>query len=396
MTEPPRGMPWKGRDLVEIGSALGGIVAWAGVVIPTALSYRRGDVPLLWWVLAVIVLGCFLALSGVRARTRVRDRVVLAVMIVAVITSCAVWGSDRSTPVLLVLSAGVAGWVVSTAASMWIVAGQTVALTVILALQQTTVVWAFLYGALMFFAALMVHVVVREAGAREEVAAAVAQLERTNAELVATNAKLEEAQFRLAEASKAQERLRISRDLHDGMGNQLTALSLQLDLLGRLVDGPAAEHLAAAKILAADVLRDTRDVVSHLRGGRGSARDEIARLARALPRPRTSLDLAEGLDTVAPAVAETVVRLVQEGLTNVARHSDADNAWVVVRCEADAINLQVTDDGYGSADIVPGNGLAGMRERAALVGGELGWSSAPGEGFTVTARLPLRPSAVGG
>ncbi|MBK7610963.1 MAG: hypothetical protein IPJ15_06760 [Actinomycetales bacterium] len=64
-----------------------------------------------------------------------------------------------------------------------------------------------------------------------------------------------------------------------------------------------------------------------------SPRDRIARLARSLPRPKTSLDLAEGLDAVPDAVADTVVRVIQEGLTNAARHSAADHAWVVVSCE---------------------------------------------------------------
>lgn len=87
------------------------------------------------------------------------------------------------------------------------------------------------------------------------------------------------------------------------------------------------------------------------------------------------------------AVADTVVRVIQEGLTNAARHSAADHAWVVVSCEGAGLQLQVRDDGLGGSAVVPGNGLSGMAERVALLGGELICDTAPGAGFTVTARI---------
>jgi signal transduction histidine kinase len=385
-----RGATWAQRDFVAWGSALGGTVAWAGVVVSAALNYRRSTVPLLWWVLSVVVLVCFLALGGSQARTSTRDRAIFAVLALAAIGANAVWGADLMSGVLLVLVAGVAGWVVPARVSIPLMLALTLALALILSWQNATVVWALLYGALLFFASLMVHVVVREQAARREAAAVAAELEVANAQLLAANAALHEAQARLAEASRAEERLRISRDLHDGMGNQLTALSLQLDLIGRLVDGRATDHVAQAKALSAELLRDTRDVVSQLRDTRVSPRDRIARLARSLPRPTTSLDLAEGLDVVPDTVADTIVRVVQESLTNTARHSAADRAWVVVRCDAADVQLQVRDNGLGASAVVPGNGLSGMAERVALLSGELSYVTAPSAGFTVTVRIPLR------
>ena len=384
-----RAATWAQRDFVAWGSALGGTVAWAGVGVSAALNYRRATVPILWWVLCVIVLVCFLSLGGSQARTSARDRAIFAVLTLAAIGANAVWGADLMSGVLLVLVAGVAGWVVPARVSVPLMLALTAAMALILWSENATVVWALLYGTLLFFASLMVHVVVREQAARREAAAVAAELEVTNSQLVAANAALHEAQTRLAEASKAEERLRISRDLHDGMGNQLTALSLQLDLIDRLVDGRATNHVAQARALAAELLRDTRGVVSTLRDTRVSPRDRIARLARSLPRPKTSLDLAEGLDAVPDAVADTVVRVIQEGLTNAARHSAADHAWVVVSCEGAGLQLQVRDDGLGGSAVVPGNGLSGMAERVALLGGELICDTAPGAGFTVTARIPL-------
>jgi signal transduction histidine kinase len=103
----------------------------------------------------------------------------------------------------------------------------------------------------------------------------------------------------------------------------------------------------------------------------------------------TSLDLAEDVDAVPDHIADTVVRVVQESLTNAARHSAADHAWVVVNCDSAGVQLQVRDDGLGASAVVPGNGLSGMAERVALLGGELICDTAPGAGFTVTARIPL-------
>lgn len=245
-----RAATWAQRDFVAWGSALGGTVAWAGVVVSAALNYRRASVPILWWVLCVIVLVCFLSLGGSRARTSTRDRAIFAVLTLAAIGANAVWGADLMSGVLLVLVAGVAGWVVPARVSVPLMLALTAAMALILWSENATVVWALLYGTLLFFASLMVHVVVREQAARREAAAVAAELEVTNSQLVAANAALHEAQTRLAEASKAEERLRISRDLHDGMGNQLTALSLQLDLIDRLVDGRATNHVAQARALA--------------------------------------------------------------------------------------------------------------------------------------------------
>ena len=107
-----RAATWAQRDFVAWGSALGGTVAWAGVVVSAALNYRRATVPILWWVLCVIVLVCFLSLGGSQARTSARDRAIFAVLTLAAIGANAVWGADLMSGVLLVLVAGVAGWVV--------------------------------------------------------------------------------------------------------------------------------------------------------------------------------------------------------------------------------------------------------------------------------------------
>ena len=383
------------RDYITLGTTVGGVIAWVGAVLPTLLSHKRSQVPALWWVLALAQLGAFLYVNLTRGRSPRFPTVTVALMVVAGIAATGIWGADQVSAVLMVLTAGVAGFVVSTRASFAIAGLQTVALVVILVVQGASVVWALVYSALMLFAVLMVHVVVSEGRARQHASAAAADLERANVELAranerlrSANTELHNAQQALAEASRAEERLRISRDLHDGMGQQLTALRLHLDLISRHVDPGGADHVEQAQVLVAGVIRDVRGVVSQLRDGHVKARDEIARLARSLPRPTTFLDLDPGIDEAPQSVAITLVRVVQEGLTNVARHSQASHAWVKITREPAAVAFEIRDDGAGLAHLVPGNGISGMAERVALLGGQLDWTTAPGAGVTLSGRLP--------
>jgi signal transduction histidine kinase len=374
------------RTLTRWLATWGGVVAWVGAVLPTAMSHHRQEVPLAWWPLALVTLACFVGVSAGWVRRHGLAVTVLGVAAALAVT--ALWGTDQTSPVMLVLMAGAGAWVLSWRATAGLVVFLSLALAFLLATRSTSAVWTLIYASLMSFAALMIHVVIREGRSVVAAERLATELAAANARLLTANGQLEAAQARLAEASRAQERLRISRDLHDGMGNQLTALSLTLDLLGREVTGPATESIAQAKLLAAGLLRDTRNIVSHLRESKSSVRDEIARLARALPRPHTSLDLAADLDEVSEPVGEALVRVVQESLTNVARHSSAENAWVqVVRSEG-LVHFEVRDDGSGARTVRAGNGLSGMAERVALLGGELTWSTNPGAGFLITGWIP--------
>lgn len=378
------------RDTTTFLAAIGGVVGWAGVVLPAAMSHRRAEVPVLWWVLSLVVLVCFVMLSDALIRPRPSDRWAMVVGVAAALGANMVWGVDQIAPVFLVLLAGACGWSLQTRGLIVLGVFLVAALMAILEWKGATIVWAVVYGALIFFASLMVDVVVRSAKERDKSDAVARELELTNGRLVQTNADLAATQARLAEVSAADERLRIARELHDSLGNQVTTLSLTLELIARHTTPETEGLVADARVLAAGLIRDVRGAVTQLRDGPVSLRDQITRTARSLPRPAVSLDLDATLDEVSRPGADAVCRVVQESLTNAAKHAQAEHAWVDVHRREGWIEVSVRDDGHGADPIAPGHGLVGMTERVAALNGEVHWSSEPGHGFTIVARIPDR------
>jgi signal transduction histidine kinase len=206
--------------------------------------------------------------------------------------------------------------------------------------------------------------------------------------------------LRLQEA----ERGRISRELHDGVGQSLTALKLALEVLAREAgrDPVLAGRLPGLVQIAERALTDVRQLSRLLRP---QMLDELGLeptlrwLARSMQDAGLAVDLAvEGLEDRVPADLETIVfRLVQEALANAARHSGASSAAVGVRRDGDRILLSVTDGGRGFdaaralAAGGPGGGLQGMRDRVQLFGGRFQARSAPGAGTAIEVALPLAP-----
>ena len=187
------------------------------------------------------------------------------------------------------------------------------------------------------------------------------------------------------------ERLRISQELHDALGHHLTALSLNLEAALQLTQGAAHTSVDKAQDLARRLLSDVREIVadSRMRDGVNLA-EALGTLVGTVPRPRIHLDIPQGLRTPDPERAHTLLRCAQEIVTNAARHSEADNLWITVRCERETLRIEARDDGRGSNGRDEGFGIRGMRERITQAGGELHVGTQPGQGFEVTALLPAR------
>lgn len=233
---------------------------------------------------------------------------------------------------------------------------------------------ALLYTMLQVVSVWAVRSERREAAARERLAVA--------------NTELRAATALLAESSRSAERLRISRELHDLLGHQLTALVLELEVAAHRSAPPAAPHVERARGLARDLLGDVRTAVGELRARTPPLRQALAEIVADLPHPRVHLDVDDGIEPDEACTA-TLIRCVQEAVTNTIRHSEADNLWIrITQDGAGEITLTARDDGRGASLLHLGNGLTGVRERIAQLGGEVSFDTR--SGFTVSAKVPAR------
>ncbi|WP_163541597.1 sensor histidine kinase [Occultella kanbiaonis] len=213
------------------------------------------------------------------------------------------------------------------------------------------------------------------------------RIEESLQDLTVAHVELRSASALLAESSQAQERLRISRELHDVLGHQLTVLSVELEVAAHQVEGQGRKHVLQARAITKEVLGDVRSVVGSERHRQFDLPAALAEVAEEIPHPRVHLTVEAGLE-VADERAAVVVRVVQEVATNTIRHSQADNLWIDLSGADGTIRLEARDDGWGAARIVPGHGLNGIRERVESLGGRVSLDGS--SGFRVLAELPAR------
>jgi len=214
--------------------------------------------------------------------------------------------------------------------------------------------------------------------------------ERARDALAVANADLLATRSLLAETARDGERLRLSRELHDVAGHKLTALKLNMAALARDPRLAGDDQVQLCSRLANELLTDIRDVVQQMRHSDGmDLGPALESLATPFPRPRMHLQIDGDARVGSVAQAEALLRAVQEGLTNSARHSQANNLWVVLRREADGLHLDIRDDGRGRGKLEPGNGLRGMRERLVALGGRLELGRTDTGGVHLQAWMPV-------
>lgn len=208
--------------------------------------------------------------------------------------------------------------------------------------------------------------------------------------LVRVTVELEQARADLAEAAVLKERLRISRDLHDGLGRSLTAIALKGDLASRLMDrdpGAARNEVGELVQVAREAAQDVRLVA---RGYREmSLAGEVHRAVALLETSGVDcqVNLAE---TALPRDSEeTLAWGVREGVTNVLRHSRATICTISTSVRGGAVHLEVVNDGAPAAG-PPANsgGLTGLGERAAQAGGSVTAGGTDGGGFRLVMEVP--------
>lgn len=222
-------------------------------------------------------------------------------------------------------------------------------------------------------------------------------------QLVEAQAELAEEQHRTGALA---ERTRLSREIHDSVGQGLSSINLLLQAAEQSWDAhpvAARDHVHIAAATARDGLDEVRRVVRDLApaeltdDARGTAL--VDALQRAAAESALGLDVAVRVHgdpvPVPPDVAEALVRTARGALANVREHADAGRVALTLTYQLDEVVLDVRDDGRGfdPALVQPsgtrGRGLAGIRDRAAGLGGQIEVESAPGEGTTVSVRFPV-------
>ena len=236
------------------------------------------------------------------------------------------------------------------------------------------------------FAASLTHLVLRE--------------RRSRAALARAHGRLREYAERVERLAAAQERNRVARDIHDGLGHSLTVVQMQVKAARAVL--PDVERadavLAKAQRQAEEALAEVRRSVSALREPRPpvplpEALRALADETSAAGVP-TSLGVRGPARVLSPEAEESLFRAAQEGLTNVRKHARATRAEVVLDYSAAAVSVEVRDDGAGLARAADGDGAAagygllGVRERAAHAGGRMSLDSTPGRGATLRVEVP--------
>lgn len=206
--------------------------------------------------------------------------------------------------------------------------------------------------------------------------------------------QLEDANKRISELVKIEERQRIARDLHDTVGQKLSLIGLKSDLAGKLLHkdiSRAEKEITEIRSTARVALKEVRELVTKMRGIR--LEDEIYHVKQMLDAAGIEHDLAgePKLKHVALLTENVLCMCMKEAITNVVKHSEATQCSITIEALPDQIVLQVKDNGVGmnvDMKFYNGNGLQGMRERLEFVNGTMGISSKEQEGTVLTMRVP--------
>ncbi|WP_310741461.1 sensor histidine kinase [Microbispora sp. H10670] len=361
------------------------VVGIAQVFLTVAAQYWQlrnpdlGRVPLTWW-------GCLLLLVGPGAIALRRRAPVVALVVTLTATSVYMlfgyaYGPVFLSPIIVIVSAvgnghRRAAWSASGAFFLFVVAYATWFIPHRAGLFHHTAVAAYLLLTL-----------------------TVAEWHRVRRERLAERRRVAREEAR---RQASEERLTMAQELHDVLAHNISLIHVQASTALHLLDDhpeQARTALTAIKQASRDVLTEMRGVLSLLKDGAprsptaGMAHLDGLAAGSGLP---VTVEVAGEPRPLPPGIDRAGYRIVQESLTNVSRHAPGSRVTINVAYAAEELRLVIEDDGAGTARAVAGlgggNGIPGMRERAAALGGSLSAGPRPGGGFRVAARLPLPPA----
>jgi signal transduction histidine kinase len=332
-------------------------------------------IPRGWWIalFAVVIVALLLALF--RERPDPGGLTLFAVAVAASWTVVLTAPHLGLLPILLVVTAAACVYLMSLRAGFVVVGLNTAVLALAMALHGRDVVDALVTVG--FYLLIQVATMLSSVTLIRE--------QRLRRELSEAHIELRAATALLSESARTAERLRISRDLHDLIGHQLTVLTLELEAARHREGDQAQEHVERANRVARELLADVRRTVSELRTASSDLSEALRQVVRDLPDLEVSVEVGSDVRVDEDQVA-ALVRAVQEIVTNTIRHADARELWIEVAARPPGVVLTAVDDGRGFRELTPGNGLRGLAERFEALGGDVEFDG--GSGFRVTARVP--------
>ncbi len=235
-----------------------------------------------------------------------------------------------------------------------------------------------------------VQMILNEERSRIEIEGLIKDLEATNEQLRSYASQIEDLTL-------SRERNRMAREIHDGLGHYLTTIGMQIkaaQAIMRRNPDEAAELLRTAETLSTDALKDVRQSVSALRDVSSSEEPLISRIERLL-KPfentgyRTMVQITGEDAVLSPEVEVLLFRSLQEGLSNIGKHSNAKNIVVGLTYHTEGkVSLDISDDGTGEKKIDGGYGIQGIRERVEHLNGTLEISTDKNKGFKLRVTVP--------
>ncbi|MCD2441773.1 sensor histidine kinase [Agromyces sp. SYSU K20354] len=220
--------------------------------------------------------------------------------------------------------------------------------------------------------------------------------QKARAALAEANERLRGYAAQAEQLATIQERNRLARDIHDGVGHHLTVVQMQLEAARAVIRTAQPERLdamlATAQEQSGQALAEVRRSVAALREHRPALPEALQALTAEATEAGvpTELEILGSVRPIRAEIEESLYRAVQEGLTNVRKHADASSTTVVLDFTDDEhLRLEVRDDGRGLPE-PPGDGfgLTGLRERMSNLGGRMSLAPAGGAGLTLTVEVP--------
>ncbi|MFD2796566.1 histidine kinase [Promicromonospora vindobonensis] len=357
---------WSALVMLAVAVAVGG-PALFGAVDPI--------IPRPWWIALFVVLFVALLLAIVREPSDLLRNCLFATAVVASWAVVLTVPHMGLLPVVLVIIAAVSVYVVPLWAGFVVVGLNTAVLALFMAFGNResldTLITLGFYLLIQVASMLSSSTLIRE--------------QRLRRELGQAHIDLRAASVLLSESARTAERLRISRDLHDLIGHQLTVLTLELEAARHREGEQAREHVERANRVARDLLADVRLTVSELRTASSDLSGALHQVVNDLPGLAVTVDVEPDVQ-VDEEQAAALVRAVQEIATNTLRHADAKELWIEVAARPHGVVLTAVDDGRGYRELVPGNGLRGLTERFEALGGGVRFDG--DDGFRITATVP--------